>query len=87
MNSKRIWKTLFVGAALATGIGLSIKPWQVYAEQREIANQRIEEMRSAEANRTQLLEKKVRLSNATGREQIARSYGYVGPGEQPLETE
>ena len=85
MKNKRIWSFLFVGSAIAAGIVLSLKPWQVYADQRSLANQKIEEMRVAEANRTKLLEKKVRMSNATGREEIARNYGYVGPGERPLE--
>ena len=78
---------MFVVAAVGTGVALSLKPWQVYTEQRSLANEKIAEMEKAEASRTLLMEKKVRMSNATGREEIARNYGYVRAGEQPLETE
>ena len=87
MKSKRIWNTVFVVAAVATGVALSLKPWQVYSEQRSLANEKIAEMERAEGSRTTLMEKKVRMTNSTGREEIARNYGYVKAGEQPLETE
>jgi hypothetical protein len=87
VKSKRIWNTVFVVAAVATGVALSLKPWQVYAEQRTLANEKIAEMERAEASRTTLMEKKVRMTNSTGREEIARNYGYVRAGEQPLDTE
>ena len=85
MKNKRIFNTLFVVAAVATGVGLSLKPWQILTEQRELANKNISEMTAAEANRTKLIEQKVRLESSTGREEIARRQGYLKPGEQLLD--
>lgn len=76
---------LFVALALATGVALSIKPWQIYGEQRKLADGKAAEMVAAEAGRTKLMEQKARLESATGREEMARKQGYLKPGEQPLE--
>ena len=85
MKNKRIWNVLFVGAAVATGVALSLKPWRVYSEQRKLANEKVSEMSAAEANRTKLMEQKVRVESSTGREKIARDYGFRRPGEIPLD--
>ena len=85
MKDKRIWNLLFVGAAVATGVALSLKPWRIYTEQRKLANDKISEMSAAETGRTKLMEQKVKLESATGREKIARDYGFRKPGEQPLD--
>lgn len=87
MKNKRIWNTVFVIAALSTGVALSLKPWQIFLEQRKLASDKVSEMTAAEANRTKLMEQKVRLESTTGREEIAREQGYLRPGERPLDME
>jgi cell division protein FtsB len=76
---------LIVLAALVVGVGLSIKPWQVYREQRELADKHVGEMRKAEAAREDLLRQRAKYESAVGREELARSQGYVKPGEQVVE--
>lgn len=85
--SKRIWNLVFVGAAVATGIILSLQPWRVYTEQRMLADQKLAEMKAAETSRSRLLEEKVRLESATGREEVARNQGYLKLGERLLDKE
>lgn len=85
--NKRIWNFVFVAAAVATGIVLSLKPWRVYTEQRMLADQKLAEMKSAETSRSSLMEQKVRLESATGREELARNQGYVKPGERLLDMD
>jgi hypothetical protein len=84
MKRKRIWDFVFVAAAIGTGVVLSLKPWKVYVEQRKMANEKVSEMQEAENSRAKLMEQKYRLESSTGREETARKYGYMKPGEQPV---
>jgi hypothetical protein len=86
MNWKRIFNGLFLLAGVVLGVLLSIQPWRVYFDQRKLADERIQQMKTAEASRVRLLERKSRMESASGREQIARDYGYKRQGEQPIET-
>jgi hypothetical protein len=85
MKAKAIWNSLFVVAAVAAGLLLSAKPWQVYTEQRALADQSIEEMREAEKNRNELTRQKARYESSIGREELARKQGYLAEGERPIE--
>jgi hypothetical protein len=69
MNKKLFWNSAFVLAAIATGIALSVKPWQVYAEQRAKADAAVEDMREA------------KYEGSLGREELAREQGFRRPGE------
>jgi hypothetical protein len=81
MNKKLFWNSAFVLAAIATGIALSVKPWQVYAEQRAKADAAVEDMREAEQSRVQLTREKAKYEGSLGREELAREQGFRRPGE------
>lgn len=83
--NKRILNLFLVVAAVAVGVFLSIRPWQIYAEQKSLAEDKIQQMKLAEDNRVRLMESKVRLESPSGREEAARDYGYRKPGEQPID--
>ncbi|MFN3729663.1 MAG: hypothetical protein ACK4XJ_08135 [Fimbriimonadaceae bacterium] len=75
---------LFLGAAIACGVLLSLKPWQVYAHERAKTNQMVSEMRDIEQRRAELLSQKARMESPTGREELAREAGYRRADEKPL---
>ncbi len=70
---------------VAAGIGLSMKPWHVYAEQKRSALRQIAEMKQVESEHIQDLQKEARLSSFTGREQLARENGFHRIGEVAAE--
>lgn len=84
MNSKLVWNLVVVGASVALGVTLSLRPWQVYREQRKIADESIKEMRSAESKKTELTRERSKYETALGREELARKQGYRRPDEQPI---
>jgi hypothetical protein len=85
MNRKLLWNVLFVIAAVGLGIGFSLKPWQVYREQRHAADAALADMRDAEKNRAELTKKKARYESAIGKEELARSQGYRQANETPVD--
>lgn len=86
MKKRRLFNLLFVLSAIALGIAFSIKPWQVYREQRHAADAALAEMRDAEKSRTELTIKKARYESAIGKEELARSQGYRQANETPVDT-
>ena len=86
MNKRLLWNVLFVLAAVGVGIGLSIKPWQVYREQRKLADAALLDMRDAEKNKAELTRKKARYESAIGKEELARSQGYRQLNETPIDV-
>jgi hypothetical protein len=70
--------------AIGTGVGLSIKPWRVYREQRKIADESIKEMREAEGKKATLTRERAKYESALGREELARKQGYRRPDERPI---
>lgn len=85
MNRKTWWNLFFALVAVGAGIALSLKPWQVYAKQREQANAALAEMRDAEKNRADLTRLKARYESSVGREELARKQGYTKPGEVAID--
>lgn len=85
MRRKGLWNVLFVAVAVATGIALSAKPWQIYGQQKERAESAKAQMREAEMNREELTRLKARYENPIGREELARKQGYTKPGEQTVD--
>lgn len=82
---KGLLNVLFVVVAMATGVALSMKPWKIYGEQRERAEQSQAQMQDAEKNREELTRLKARYENPVGREELARKQGYTKPGEQTVD--
>jgi len=85
MRKRRILKVLFVISGIGLGVAFSIKPWQVYREQRHAADEALTEMKQAERARTDLMLKKDRYESPIGREELARSQGYRQPNETPID--
>ena len=86
MTRKLAWNVVFVLAAMAVGVFLSIKPWRIYQEQRTIADRSLAEMHQAESSRADLLREQADVDSPAGREKLARDAGYRKPGEVPVET-
>lgn len=83
MRKRLTLEIALVLAAVAVGIALSTKPWQIYREQRAIADKNLANMRAAESSRTQLTKEKAHLDSGPGQEVQAREMGFHRPGEQP----
>ena len=49
--NKLVVTSIIVASAIGLGVGLSMKPWQVYREQRKLADDAIREMRTAESKK------------------------------------
>ncbi len=84
MKSKVIWNLAIAGTAIVAGIMLSLKPWQVYGEQRRLADDSIKEMRAAEDKKADLTRQRAKYESALGREELARKQGYRRPDETPI---
>jgi hypothetical protein len=78
------WNLVIVALAIGAGLGLSYRPWAAYVDQREKADRHIAEMREAEHRREDLLRQKARYEPPLGREELARSKGYVKADEIPV---
>jgi hypothetical protein len=85
MTRKLVWNVVFVLAAVGAGLFLSIKPWQVYREQRKIADENVAEMRQAEQARAELMRRKTDVESSAGRERLVRDAGFRKPGEIPVD--
>lgn len=85
MARKLAWHTLFALLAISIGIALSIRPWQLYRDQREKAQDAATEMKAAERDRADLIRTRNRYESPVGREELARERGYLKPGERPLD--
>jgi hypothetical protein len=83
MNRNLLINGLIVVFAASAGFALSLKPWQVYKQQQKIADEAVAEMRSSEAQREVLVRKEARLKSSVGKEELARSRGWLPPGEVP----
>ena len=85
MRKRRVLKVVFVVSAIGLGIAFSIKPWQIYRQQRRMADEALTEMKQAEKARTELMLKKDRYESPIGREELARSQGYRQANETPVD--
>lgn len=78
--------SIIVASAIGVGVGLSLKPWQVYREQRRLADDAVREMRQAEGKKIELTKQRAKAESSIGREELARKQGYRKPNETPLEV-
>jgi cell division protein FtsB len=78
---------LVIALAIAFGLYLSRKPWTVYHEQQQKANQATREMHEAEKSREELLKQAASIESPLGRETAVRKAGYTKPGETPASKE
>jgi hypothetical protein len=82
--SKVLLNLIFFAMAAGLGVGLSIRPWKVYLEQRHATDLQVQQMREAERRELADMEKEARIGSTIGREVLARSAGYHRHGEVPL---
>jgi len=80
-----LWLSLCGLLAIACGVALSLRPWQLYREQRLRSNEAVHQMRKAESDKVALLRQESRFASPAGKEELARSRGYSRPGEVQLE--
>ena len=85
MTRKLVWNVVFVAAAVGVGLFLSLKPWQVFSEQKGISDRSVAEMHKAEKSRAELMRQKAGIESSVGREQLVRDAGYRKPGETPVD--
>lgn len=78
-----VWELAFVLAAVAVGVGFSMKPWETYREQRAQRDANVAEQRQAEQRSEELIRQKARLESAVGQEELAREHGYRPAHERP----
>jgi len=83
--NKLVVNSIIVACAVGVGVGLSLKPWQVYREQRKLADEAIREMKMAEGKKIDLTKQRARAESSLGREELARKQGYRRNDETPLE--
>lgn len=87
MQRKVLTNTLYVGAAIGTGLLLSYGPWRMVAKQRAVTQSKLIEMRAAEKRRADDIREAAMVESSPGRERLAREHGYVQPGEKQLSEE
>lgn len=84
--NRLVVSSIIVVSAVGLGVGLSLKPWQVYREQRKLADDAVVEMRQAESKKTALTRKRAQAESSLGREELARKQGYRRADETPIEV-
>jgi hypothetical protein len=87
MKAKLFFNIVFLLAAVTLGVGLSLKPWQVYREQRKNADGYLRDARKAETDRVELERQKGKYESSLGREELAREGGYRKKNESELNTD
>ena len=71
-------------AAVSVGVGLSLKPWRVYAKQKQSTQQHIQEMRKVERQHIYDLQQEAKIGTTLGREELARQQGFHRADEVPI---
>ena len=72
---------VIVGLAVLAGVAVSIRPWQVYQDQRKQADDQIVQMQESEKKYEELVREEARLRSSIGKEEAARGRGYLRQGE------
>jgi hypothetical protein len=85
MKTRLLLNGIFILGAVALGVGLSMRPWNVYREQRDKADAHIQEAKRAETQRVDLEEQKAKYESPLGKEELARNRGYRKSNERPLD--
>lgn len=85
MARKLAWHIVFALLAISIGVALSLRPWQLYLDQRERSQEATADMKAAERERADLIRERNRYESPVGREELARERGYHKPGERPLD--
>ncbi len=77
---------LILVLAVGTGIILSMKPWQVYREQRLLADAQNQMTRESEKSRADLVRQAIRKTTALGMEELSRQRGFLERDEVPADN-
>jgi hypothetical protein len=84
MKGKLFLNFVFFAAAIAAGAALGMKPWPVYKEQRQNADNYLRDAREAEKSRVDLERQRTKYETPLGREELARESGYLRDGESSV---
>ena len=83
MTRNAVVNGVIVAVAISAGVAVSLKPWQVYKEQRSMANRQIADMKQSERKYEELVREEAKLRSNVGKEELARGRGYLPAGEVP----
>jgi hypothetical protein len=83
MTKNAVINGVIVAAAVVAGVAVSMKPWQVYKEQKALADHQVVEMRQSEKKYEELVRQEARLRSDVGKQEMARKRGYLPQGEVP----
>jgi hypothetical protein len=78
---KLLFNLVFVAAAVACGIYLSLGPWRVYHDLSRQTAQQEQSMRQAETQHAKDLIDEAHYSSSAGREELARKQGHLKQNE------
>lgn len=85
--NRKTWYAIVVLLGAATGFAFSLKPWQIFSQQKAQAQKVRLDMQSMEEQQTALTERKNRLESPLGKEEYLREKGYVKKGEVPIQVD
>lgn len=83
---KIAWNGFLLIVAVGVGVAFSHKPWQIYRQQQRLSDRAKAEMRQAEKDKAELMALEAKYESPAGREELARSRGYLKPNERPIEV-
>lgn len=81
-----VFYTLLVGLALGSGIAVGRGPWLVGRTHQARAEGAAKKTRQLERTRENLLRQDAHLRSAAGKEEQARGYGWLLPGERSVSS-
>jgi hypothetical protein len=81
---KLIFNLIFVVAAVACGVWLSMRPWRVYREVKSQTELQVKDMKQAEYQHAQDLIEEAHYNSTSGKEELARRRGLRKPNETAL---
>ena len=85
MAARFITRTFWILLAVGIGVYGSISAWKLARVQQEDAVLTLQKMQAAQTEKADLLMERARRENPSGREELARSKGYIKEGEVRLE--
>ncbi|MBL8086627.1 MAG: hypothetical protein JNM85_00995 [Chthonomonas sp.] len=84
--AKRLLAVVFLASAVGVGLYFSSAPRVQRHKQAESARAADASMRQSQAEAARLSEDRARLQSPAGREEAARTRGYLKPGEKRLDS-
>ena len=83
MSRKLFIHCILVFAGIIAGVFASMPRWQIWLQQHRRMEDEVARMHDAERDSAQLIREQARASSRLGREELARSRGWMGADESP----